>query len=189
MFTTVSNLKNLENAHIFVDGTFDIAPKLFKQVYNAHALVNGRCLTMVYGLMTRKNEEMYKLFHYKQSMWRKIVDLGLKIDYNEDEKIRQFLKIPQALAFIPPEDVVTGFELIKSKQMLSKHPLVYSLEDSFIKEQKRVEFEMIKLKTGIVYKRRQKYQLLDERIQIILSNYSKENIEETLINLSLFMKY
>ncbi|CAF1082798.1 unnamed protein product [Brachionus calyciflorus] len=32
MFTTVSNLKNLENAHIFVDGTFDIAPKLFKQV-------------------------------------------------------------------------------------------------------------------------------------------------------------
>ncbi|CAF1041108.1 unnamed protein product [Brachionus calyciflorus] len=59
IFTTESNLQNLENAHVFVDGTFDIAPKLFAQVYTIHALIDGRCFPMAYGLLSRKTEEMY----------------------------------------------------------------------------------------------------------------------------------
>ncbi|CAF0870086.1 unnamed protein product [Brachionus calyciflorus] len=126
IFTTESNLQNLKNAHVFVDGTFDIAPKLFAQVYTIHALIDGRCFLMAYGLLSRKTEEMYveflnavqiKLkhhplsitsdfekgfintsmkvfpkvnvfgcfFHFKQSMWRKISELGLKVIYLEDE--------------------------------------------------------------------------------------------------------
>ena len=54
-------------------------------------------------------------FHFKQSMWRKITDLGLRQLYNDDEGVRHVLKLPQALAFIPPEDVIYGFNLIKSK--------------------------------------------------------------------------
>ncbi|RNA30692.1 hypothetical protein BpHYR1_029767 [Brachionus plicatilis] len=40
-------------------------------------------------------------------MWRKInTDLGLKVMYLEDENVRHLLKLSQALAFIPPEDVL-----------------------------------------------------------------------------------
>lgn len=149
-------MQNLENAHIFVDGTFDIAPKLFAQVYTVHALIDGRCFPMAYGLLSRKTEEIYVeflnavqnrlkhdplsitsdfekafvnasmkvfpkvnvfgcFFHFKQSTWRKITDLGLKVIYLKDENVRHLLKLPQAIVFIPPEDVLTGFNLIKSK--------------------------------------------------------------------------
>ncbi|RNA08310.1 hypothetical protein BpHYR1_007957 [Brachionus plicatilis] len=53
------NSKRLEKAHIFADGTFDIGPKLFIQVYSVHGLINGRCFSMAYALMSRKKEEMY----------------------------------------------------------------------------------------------------------------------------------
>ncbi|CAF0837624.1 unnamed protein product [Brachionus calyciflorus] len=73
--------------------------------------------------------------------------------------------------------------------MLNKHPLIYSLINSFISEQKRVESSLLKLKTGIEYKRKPKYVLLDNRIKSILKSYDKNNIEEILIYLSLLMKY
>ncbi|CAF0940504.1 unnamed protein product [Brachionus calyciflorus] len=53
-------------------------------------------------------------FHLKQSMWRKITDLGLKTIYNDDEKVREILKLPQSLAFIPKEDVKLAISLINS---------------------------------------------------------------------------
>ncbi|CAF1128917.1 unnamed protein product [Brachionus calyciflorus] len=255
--STISNLKLLEKAHLFCDGTFDIAPKLFGQVYTIQALIEGRCVPLVYGLLPRKTEAMYtefltqvksklshdplsitsdyekaflnaansvfretKLygcyFHLKQSFWKKIIDLGLKSSSTEDENIRRLLKLPQAIAFIPSNDVVEVFSQIKSSitdtrviefynyiednyigkfvqckvgrgrgvktissysrplfdvnlwnvnertseclprtnnfveswhnafsSMLDKHPLVYSLIDYFLKEQKRVEHQLV----------------------------------------------
>ncbi|CAF0986321.1 unnamed protein product [Brachionus calyciflorus] len=196
-------------------------------------------------------------FHFKQNMWRKILELGLKPIYTENEEVRNLLKLPQALALIPANDVLHGFNLIKSKvtdskilefyeyiediyfgknmiekvgrgrgrkevlvfkeplfsvslwnvnsrvvdclprtnfveswhnafsNKLIKHPLVCSLVDSFIKEQKKADSDLIKIKTGLVNKRRPKYRLLDNRIKVILSNYSINNIEETMKNLCL----
>ncbi|CAF0799222.1 unnamed protein product [Brachionus calyciflorus] len=279
IFTTESNLKNLEKANLYVDGTFDITPKLFSQVYTVHALVNGRCLPMLYGLLTRKTEFMYTkfltelkifdgvnlygcFFHYKQLMWRKITELGLKQPYSDYEQVRLLLKIPQCLAFIPPDDVVEAFKLIQSKivdekiktfykyiednyvgsfvetktgrgrgvkyiktykepfisirlwnvysrineclprtnnfveswhnafsSMLNKHPLVYSLIDSFIKEQNKVESDLVKLKTGLVYKRKSKYVMLDERIKSVISGDDKDKIEDFLKNFSFIINY
>ena len=40
-------------------------------------------------------------FHFKQSMWRRITELGLTITYNSDSNYRKLLKLPQALAFVP----------------------------------------------------------------------------------------
>ncbi|RNA00261.1 MULE and FLYWCH domain containing, partial [Brachionus plicatilis] len=73
IFTTQSNLRNLENAHIFVDGTFDIAPHLFNQIYSIHAL---------------------------------------------------------ALAFIPPEDVIDGFNAAKRKVSNDKVQEFYDYVES-----------------------------------------------------------
>ena len=68
--------------------------------------------------------------------------------------------------------------------ILNKHPLIYSLVDSFINEQKKVE----RLKTGFIHKRRPKYMLLDDRIKKILSN-KKDKIEDTLRLLSFIMRF
>ncbi|RNA19503.1 hypothetical protein BpHYR1_017343 [Brachionus plicatilis] len=38
IFSTLNDLKLLENSHCFADGTFSIAPKLFYQVYTIHAM-------------------------------------------------------------------------------------------------------------------------------------------------------
>lgn len=40
-------------------------------------------------------------FHFKQSMWRKIQDLGLATIYKSDAQVRKFLKLPQVLALVP----------------------------------------------------------------------------------------
>lgn len=46
-------------------------------------------------------------------MFRKIQNLGLVDKYTKDPNIRRLLKLPQALAFIPVEDVLSTFEILK----------------------------------------------------------------------------
>ena len=62
VFGTDQNTHQLENAHCYADGTFDVAPLLFLQVYTIHALVLGRCLPMIYGILSRKTQTMYESF-------------------------------------------------------------------------------------------------------------------------------
>ena len=59
MFATSDNVKQLENHHLFADGTFRIAPDLFLQVYTIHALVKGKCLPLVFCLLPRKTGIIY----------------------------------------------------------------------------------------------------------------------------------
>lgn len=62
VFGTEKNLSLLENADIFCDGTFDCSPKLFDQVYSIHALVNGRCVPIIYACLSRRTEVLYVRF-------------------------------------------------------------------------------------------------------------------------------
>jgi len=59
--------------------------------------------------------------------------------------------------------------------MMGKHPLVYSLVDSFRKEQKMTEDTLIRLNVGIAYKRKPAYVLLDEQLIFAAKSYSKES--------------
>ena len=59
IFSTQENLKLLGNNSIYADGTFSIAPPQFEQVYTIHALIQGRCVPLVYCLLPRKNEAIY----------------------------------------------------------------------------------------------------------------------------------
>ncbi|CAF1124763.1 unnamed protein product [Brachionus calyciflorus] len=58
--------------------------------------------------------------------------------------------------------------------ILNKHPMVYLLVNSLVNEKKRTETELVKLRTGIVHKRKSKYLLLDEIIQEIVKSYNPE---------------
>ena len=52
-------------------------------------------------------------FHFKQAMWRKIQALSLVSAYKDNAHLH--LKMPQALAFLPINDVVPVFELLKQE--------------------------------------------------------------------------
>ncbi len=290
---------------MFCDGTFDVSPKLFMQVYSIHCLVQGRCLPVVYGVLPRKTEAIYVkflqvvskhldispksitsdfekafmnacatvfpssalhgcFFHFKQSMFRRIQDLGLVPAYMSNGDTRKLLKLPQVLAFVPICDVTETFLALKAEvassstallpfyeyvqdnyigkkvekfvgrgknkrtlieqqdppfaislwnvharindklprtnnfveawhnafgATLKKHPLVYELVDAFRKENKKMENTLVKLKTGIEYKRKPEYIVLDERIQNVVRMYNKVNFNEFFENLGLILKY
>ncbi|RNA39675.1 hypothetical protein BpHYR1_022101 [Brachionus plicatilis] len=80
-------------------------------------------------------------FHFKQNMFRKIQALRLREKYNEDGSIRHELKLPQGLAFLPKEDVISAFEKLKARKVLvPETKLFYEyIEDSYIGQLKKLE--------------------------------------------------
>ncbi|CAF1039753.1 unnamed protein product [Brachionus calyciflorus] len=287
IFTTTENLKFVENGHLFADGTFDITPRLFLQVYTIHAIINGKCIPLIYCLLPGKSEVLYSrvldviksklknppkslmldfekafinaaeksfsglsihgcFFHFKQAVWRKIQECGLAKIYTDDKEIRKILKIAQVLAIIPSNDVKyqffkiyenleknqeyfsqldtffnyiketwIGYDITKKSgrgrgvrivyhvhinnfveawhnefsNMLISHPSVYTLVDMFRKEQKKSEENIVKLETGIRYKRKREYILMDERINEIVKTYSLDNFDKFYDNLSSILDY
>ena len=73
--------------------------------------------------------------------------------------------------------------------MLVSHPSVYPLVDMFRKEQKKSEENIVRLETGIQYKRKPKYILLDKRIIEILKTYSFNCFDKFYDNLSSILDY
>ena len=64
IFTTQSNIDLLNKHHDwYADGTFDIAPTFFKQVYTIHIIISGKTLPMLYALLPNKKQSTHrKLF-------------------------------------------------------------------------------------------------------------------------------
>jgi len=65
LFTSKENILHLSQASFWLmDGTFDTVPTIFCQLYTIHASVgtenNSRILPLVYALMSRKSEDLYK---------------------------------------------------------------------------------------------------------------------------------
>ena len=52
-------------------------------------------------------------FHLGQAHWRKIMDMGVRTRYIEDETLALNLKMFTALAFVPPDDIVSVFNELK----------------------------------------------------------------------------
>ena len=72
-------------------------------------------------------------------------------------------------------------------KILRTHPFVYALVDDFRKEQKRTEDNIIKLKTGCDYKRKPKYVELDERLNNVLDDYTREKYKDVFQALELIL--
>src|SRR5271155_5537481 len=49
-------------------------------------------------------------FHLCQSLCRKVNEVGLKVVYETNCDVRDFIRCLPALAFVPPEDVIEAFE-------------------------------------------------------------------------------
>lgn len=60
IFATDDNLRTLCNANLVsMDGTFDVTPLLFRQLFTLHAFEDDRLLPLVYVLMATKTAAMY----------------------------------------------------------------------------------------------------------------------------------
>jgi hypothetical protein len=76
VFATQENLQMLRRyPEWFIDGTFEICPKLFKQLFTFQIVVNGFNLPLIYALLPNKQTETYKKlfqmvqFHLKIKNW------------------------------------------------------------------------------------------------------------------------
>lgn len=47
------------NGNIFADGTFDIAPDFFAQVYSIHALIDFKCYPIIYAFLYKNFNKKY----------------------------------------------------------------------------------------------------------------------------------
>jgi hypothetical protein len=61
MFATADNLHRLcDSSTLYMDGTFDVAPLLFTQLYTIHAFVTNKLVPLVYILMADKTTQLYQ---------------------------------------------------------------------------------------------------------------------------------
>ncbi|GBC43031.1 uncharacterized protein LOC112591534 [Rhizophagus irregularis DAOM 181602=DAOM 197198] len=104
LFTTRENIQHLANALFWImDGTFKTVPTIFHQMYTIHAPVgaedNSRILPLVYALMTRKSEVLYRWLFENL------------IEFAEDNDIE-----------LKPQSIITDFELAAINVSRSKFP-------------------------------------------------------------------
>jgi len=102
IFSSRENLKKLGRSKMwFCDGTLQVCPALFTQLFTIHSLHNDVAFPLVYALLPNKEERSYtKVF---QEVKQKAVDLNIK--------------------FPEPETVVSDFELgiVNSSQNVHPH--------------------------------------------------------------------
>src|SRR5688572_33055347 len=60
-------------------------------------------------------------FHLTQSVLRKVNDIGMKVDYQNDDALRACVHCLPALAFVPPCDVLEAFELLAESMVPHEH--------------------------------------------------------------------
>lgn len=65
-------------------------------------------------------------FHFQQSIWRKIQEVGLRTKYARDPEFALHMRYPAALAFIQPDKVVDSFKQLKKLLSVKKRPAVGS---------------------------------------------------------------
>jgi hypothetical protein len=66
-------------------------------------------------------------FHFTQSIWRKIQEIGLVTVYKEDKVVRTWLQKFKSLAFVPIDLVQTAFNFLVSIQPVSPHVEKFNL--------------------------------------------------------------
>ncbi|CAF0985761.1 unnamed protein product [Brachionus calyciflorus] len=70
-------------------------------------------------------------FHLSQSLFRRVQRNSLK-EYSLNDKFRYSFKLVQSLAFLPIQDVVTGFKLIQKQCPKSFEPILNYFESVYI---------------------------------------------------------
>ncbi|CAF0998516.1 unnamed protein product [Brachionus calyciflorus] len=150
MFSAESSLGFFRRS---LNGTRGLHKQYIQIVLNS--LPDGRCIPMAYALLPIKSEEIEDFYICKRETVKTGRGRGVKITTVLKErmfKIELWNVFNRVNDNLPrPNNFVEAWHNAFSS-MRNKHPSVYSLVDSLIKEQKRTEKELIKLNTGIFIK-------------------------------------
>ena len=65
------------------------------------------------------------LFHFAQSLYRKVVELGLKSQYHNDKSFNLKIRCYTALAILPVLDVIDGFDEITEDEIVPEEFITY----------------------------------------------------------------
>lgn len=65
-------------------------------------------------------------FHFNQSIWRKVQDLGLATLYKQDKAIRRHIKLTAALSHLPPEYIDDGWIFIMETSPINDAVVTYN---------------------------------------------------------------
>jgi hypothetical protein len=129
--------KNLLSVHILMS---DKSEQSYNRVFNVlEAAVNPPSTIMMDFEKAAQNawQQTYPtaeisgcFFHLGQCVYRKIQQLGLSGPYLAKDNFRVETKLLPALAFLPPDDVIDGYEQLRLDVRLT--PLQDYFEDTFI---------------------------------------------------------
>lgn len=67
------------------------------------------------------------LFHFGQTIFRKIAELGLSTEYMNNENSRLHMKMLMSLAFVPEDQVQVVFRILKGKMLALNNPKIDDL--------------------------------------------------------------
>ena len=67
----------------YCDGTFDISPTFFKQVYTFHVIINGTNIPLAYALLPNKNQVTYKKVFKMIKSYLKILPESINMDFEK----------------------------------------------------------------------------------------------------------
>ncbi|CAJ0959347.1 unnamed protein product [Ranitomeya imitator] len=78
-------------------------------------------------------------FHLSQSVWRKVQNEGLKMQYQGDHEFAHWIRMIPALAFLPPQNVVQSFEELVEDPDFPQEAIAIAnyFEDSYIGQMNR----------------------------------------------------
>ncbi|KAG4081143.1 hypothetical protein HA402_011988 [Bradysia odoriphaga] len=137
MFATRNNLNFMVLCDdLYMDGTFDITPPLFKQVYTIHGRKNNKYFPLVYVLACKKDFYTYEtvlrqlkladprlkpkaiMGDFEMAAIKAAHEVfpmptytanGLQTIYQEDSTFAMYIRCLAALAFVPVDDVLKRF--------------------------------------------------------------------------------
>ena len=133
--TTLHSL-NQPHRYLFLDGTFKVTPKYFRQVWIVHGFIldSAEVAPLAYFLLEDQTKSSYFtvinvriqgcLFHWKQCLLRHFDKIPT---YSKDVNVRENLHSIFGLAFIPEDDVVASWAELKP--LLSMNPSLLPVLD------------------------------------------------------------
>ncbi|XP_062553706.1 uncharacterized protein LOC134218618 [Armigeres subalbatus] len=71
-------------------------------------------------------------FHWTQNLFKRVQKTGLKGDFSSDKNVYMYFKRTEALAFVPPKNVVQAFECIKRSSPPSMDDFFQYLEEIYV---------------------------------------------------------
>ncbi|RNA31545.1 hypothetical protein BpHYR1_018914 [Brachionus plicatilis] len=128
IFGTTKNLELLNSKSTwFIDGTFDISPDVFTQLFTFNIIKGGKNLPLVYAFLPNKEQPSYgRVFMFISK------NVSNKPEFIVSDFEQAILNCVPILPFVPLMDTFYAFEFIKSQSLAELAPVIHYFEKNYI---------------------------------------------------------